>query len=259
MSKPFILLINDDGIDADGLKSLYHALKKDYNIVIAAPAREQSGCGIGLTLHRPIQIDPVEWDENTLAYKITGKPADCVKLSLSVILDSKPDMIISGINHGSNAGRNALYSGTVGGIMEGAIRGIPGIAFSCTHEEQFDFETASRFIPQIVRHFFDYPMPAGTLINVNFPDCPQERVLGIKYARQGLSYIMDNPFQDELSKGYFISKQAADFEDHEESDTFYLKQGYITATPIHVNDMTDHNHYISHKSIFEEALKHSFQ
>lgn len=248
MKKRTLLITNDDGITSPGLCALYEAVKHDFDVIIAAPSKQRSGTGIGLTLHRPIHIHPHQWIDPCPAWKIDGKPADCIKLACSILLKKLPDMVLSGINPGSNAGRNALYSGTVGGAMEATIRGIPGIAFSCVNEINPDYEGAKRFITPIIHHFFNHPLPKGTLINVNFPD---SAYLGIKYARQGLSYILENPYQCKETKGYYISKKWDLHPEHEESDTTYLKQGYITATPIHINEMTDIDHYTTHKKHFE--------
>ena len=126
MSKNFrILIINDDGIHAPGLIHLWKALVDLADVTIIAPAIEQSGVGLGITLRSPLHIESVAWNKGTPAWKISGTPADCVKMALSVILKTPPDLIVSGINRGSNSGRNVLYSGTVGGVIEGVLRNIP--------------------------------------------------------------------------------------------------------------------------------------
>jgi len=252
--KKKLLITNDDGIQAPGILALYLAVKDHFDVAIAAPKQQKSGTGIGLTLHRPIDIEQIEWPHGTKAWSIDGKPADCVKLGCSVLLDYKPDMIISGINQGGNSGRNIIYSGTVGSAMESVIRGIPAIAFSCVDEENPDYEGVQKFIPDLVEHFFSHPLPKGTLANINFPNCPVESIAGLKYARQGLSYLLEKPYQCEKTQGYFISKQWDAHEEHNESDTTYLEQGFITATPIHVNEMTDLDHYHSHKQTFESSF-----
>lgn len=249
--KPLILITNDDGIDAPGIRALYDAIAPHYRVVVVAPDRQRSGTGIGLTLHRPIELKAVDWAVESPIWSATGKPADCVKLGIQVALGQVPDMVISGINLGSNSGRNALYSGTVGGVMEAVLRNIPGIAFSCVEEENPDYPLASQYIPPLIDHFFNHPMPKGTLINVNFPACKGEELQGIKYARQGLSYILDAPFQDEVSQGYYISKTWDNHDEHNESDTTYLEQNHIAVTPIHVNELTDLDHYHKHKGLFE--------
>ena len=130
MKQPFILITNDDGIYAPGIQYLWKSLHGKYRLAIAAPLTEKSGMSMAITMTRPLQIKEIPWKDSSLAWGINGTTADCVKLALSVILEQKPDLIVSGINCGSNSGRNILYSGTIGGVIEGALRGIPGIAFS---------------------------------------------------------------------------------------------------------------------------------
>ena len=127
--KPKILITNDDGIFAPGLRSLWQALVDYADVSIVAPTDDTSGAGAGITIKTPLRVDVVPWENGTRAWKVNGKPADCVKLALGTILTEKPDLIVSGINRGSNSGRTVFCSGTVGGVIEGALRKIPGIAF----------------------------------------------------------------------------------------------------------------------------------
>ena len=187
--KPQILITNDDGISAPGIKHLFLALKDFAHISIVAPALEQSGVGAAITLRDPLHIIPVDWEGNVPAWKVTGTPADCVRLGMSV-LKAKPDLIVSGINRGSNSGRNVLYSGTVGGVIEGVLRGVPGIAFSCSDFAAPNYKMAEEHVLSIVKHLLEHPMPKGTLLNVNFPET--EVIRGVKMARQGMGYWMEN-------------------------------------------------------------------
>src|SRR5574338_1188667 len=128
--KSHILITNDDGIKAPGIQHLWSALKDFATISIVAPKTEQSGVGLGITIRSALHIEEFAWEELDSCWSVTGTPADCVKMALSVLLPSPPDLIVSGINRGTNAGRTVLYSGTIGGVIEGILRGIPGIAFS---------------------------------------------------------------------------------------------------------------------------------
>jgi 5'-nucleotidase len=249
-----LLISNDDGIFAKGLFALAKELKNHFEIAIVAPDRQRSGTGIGLTLHRAIGVEEVALFEGVKSWKTSGKPADCVKLGLSVLLDYKPDMIVSGINQGSNSGRNALYSGTVGAAMEGAIRGIPAIAFSSIDEENPDYEGISPFTAPIIKHFLKHPMPIGTVINVNFPNCKGSEIKGVKYARQGMSYYGEKPYFDSKELGYYISKQELLYDEDAHSDITYLSQNYISAVPISVKELTEMSHFNSHKELFEKSL-----
>lgn len=249
--KPKILVTNDDGIHAPGLKHLWEALADIADLTIIAPASEQSGVGLAITLRDPIQISPVAWEKGTPAWKVTGTPADCVRLAMSVILDSPPDLIVSGINRGANSGRTVLYSGTIGGVIEGILRNIPGIAFSCVDFENPDYKKTLHLITPLVNHLLDQPMPKGTLLNVNFPDV--EEILGIKMARQGRGFWMEDPEKRVHPEGhpyYWLGGKWKDHDEHEDSDVHLLKAGYAAAVPIHVSELTDLVHFNERKEHF---------
>lgn len=256
-NKPNILLINDDGIHAPGLKHLWRSLHEHFNLFIVAPAYEQSGKGVAITLRKPLVLERHHWEGNTSAWKVTGTPADCVKLALSSIFKTPPALIVSGINRGSNSGRNVLYSGTVGGVIEGVFRGIPGVAFSCQDYDSPLYHVAEKHILPIVQHVLEHPLPTHTLLNVNFPDQGEE-VKGFRYARQGSGYWIDNPEERRHPEGhpyYWLGGRWSDHAEHDESDVHLLRQGYVTAVPIHVGDLTDHKHFLQKKEIFEKLHK----
>ncbi len=167
--RPFILITNDDGIAAQGIKHLWNSVKDFADTVIVAPSQEKSGTGLSITWTQPLTILPANWEQTINAWSLTGTPADCVKIACSMLLDRKPDMIISGINRGSNAGRTVLYSGTVGGVIEGALKNIPGIAFSFCDLSFPELDTVKKYIFPIISHFLNNPLPQGTFLNVNFP------------------------------------------------------------------------------------------
>jgi 5'-nucleotidase len=158
MKKPFILITNDDGIHAPGIMQLYKALKDHADCVIYAPFWEKSGSGLSTTLTKPLQIQNIPWDKNTPAYRINGTPTDCIKLALSVLLNRKPDLIVSGINQGSNAGRTVLYSGTIGAVIEGIHKNIPGIAFSCADLKNPDYSKTEKYIYPIIEYLLNHPL-----------------------------------------------------------------------------------------------------
>lgn len=256
-NKPRILIINDDGIEAQGIKHLWASLVDVAQVAIIAPAIEQSGVGMCTTQRKPLHVQIVNWEKNTPAWKITGTPADCVKMALSVILEDTPDLIVSGINRGTNSGRNVLYSGTVGGVIEGILRGVPGIAFSCVNYNQPNYEDAARYVLPVVRYVMDNPLPLGTFLNVNIPDS----VKGIKLARQGMGYWTDSPDERLHPEGrpyYWLGGKWCDHAEHHESDVHLLKEGYLTAVPINVNELTDHHLFNSRKSHFEGMFTELF-
>lgn len=250
--KPRILIVNDDGIQAPGLKHLWRAVREIGDVSIIAPATEKSGVGLSITIYSPLHIEQVEWEENTPAWKVTGTPADCVRLGTSIILDEKPDLIVSGINKGSNSGRTALFSGTVGGVIEGSLRDIPGVAFSCESFDNPDYGATHSHIRKIVNHLLDHPMPHGTVLNVNFPHQPEFK--GFKLARQGRGYWIESPDARQHPDGYtyyWLGGQWGHHDEEEESDVALLSQGYVTAVPIYINELTDHHFLKMRKQHFE--------
>ena len=257
-NKPRILLINDDGIDAEGLRYLWQALHPIGDLYIIAPAIEQSGSGVGITLRSPLLIEPVEWENNTPAWKVRGTPADCVKMAVSKILPFKPDLIVSGINRGSNSGKNIFYSGTVGGVIEGVLRDIPGIAFSlaCEGIPNPNYNVPAKYISSIVQHVLDEPLPRGTFLNVNFPT-EGDDIVGFKLARQGKGYWLENLHERLHPDGkpyYWLGGVWNTQEEHEESDVHYLQKGYMTAVPIHIEELTCHGTLEGRKDTFENLF-----
>lgn len=255
MSKLKILVTNDDGIEADGLKYLWEALVDIAELYIIAPMTEKSGVGLAITIRDPILIQQVPWERGTKAWKISGTPADCVRMGMSVILDSPPDLIVSGINRGANSGRNVLYSGTIGGVIEGALRNVPGIAFSCVDFVNPDYKKVQHLIYPLVKHLIENPLPQGTLLNVNFPDVQEVR--GLKLARQGKGYWIEDPehrLHPEGHSYFWHGGKWYEHDEHEESDVHLLKQGFATAVPIHVSEMTDLKLYRERKSNFDDLF-----
>jgi 5'-nucleotidase len=256
--KPRILITNDDGIFAPGLKSLWRALVDYADLNIVAPAEDTSGSGVGVTLQTPLRIDVVPWEMGTKAWKINGKPADCVKLGVGTLLTEKPDLIVSGINRGSNSGRTIFSSGTVGGAIEGALKKIPGIAFSCEDFDAPDFVSVEKHALSIVQHAIEHPIPTGTIYNVNFPSKPFQ---GYKFARQGQGYWIDDPNErvhpTHGTPYFWLGGKWEHHEESDESDVALLKQGFITVVPIRVDELTHHGLFDSHKALFEEKLNRS--
>ena len=253
--KPYILITNDDGIEAPGLFALYQAICNFAEVVIIAPASEQSGVGAGISLRNPLQIQSVIWPTNTAAWKVTGTPADCVRLGLHTILERTPDLILSGINRGSNAGRTVLYSGTVGAVIEGTMKNVPGIAFSSVNYKNPNYEQFKEFVQPIASQCLTQPLPKGTLLNVNFPNT--EKIQGIKLAHQGMGYWMEDPEQRLHPEGheyYWLGGKWSTYEEDEGSDVYLLEKGYVTAVPIHINELTDKALLLERKQPFEHFV-----
>ncbi len=260
--KPTILLTNDDGIHAPGIKHLANYLSEHANLVAVAPDREQSAVGLSITIRKPLQIEKISWSADCPAWGVDGTPADCVKMALNVIMEEKPDLIISGLNRGSNAGRNILYSGTVAGAIEGAIHDIPSMAVSCYDYFSPDYATAEPHIAKLVDYALKHPLPRGTLLNVNFPSHTTD-FKGFKLTKSGLAYWKENPAKrdhpNERLSYYWLGSTYAEFDEEEDCDISWLRKGYMTAVPAHINQLADLNHLENHRSHFENHFTPSRQ
>lgn len=264
-NRPHLLLSNDDGIHASGLRHLWKCLAPFYNITICAPMREQSAVGMAVTIRDPLRMESLIWrpehpstsDSSTpsqqIVWMVSGTPADCIKLALHAFFkDTPPTLILTGINRGSNAGRTALYSGTVAGAIEGALQGIPSIAFSCTEYERPDYAQAAEYIPEIVAYALAEPFTPRTVLNVNFPCLSSDKPKGFRLTRQGMEFWGENvisrkhPIEDQTY--YWMGSRCVEFEEHEESDIALLQAGYITAVPLQVQDLTDH-HFLEERKL----------
>lgn len=255
IKRPYVLITNDDGVNAPGIRHLWQALASYANVVVVAPFQEQSAVGLSITIRHPLQVSKLDWGTAHDIWAVSGTPADCVKLALSTILQERPCMVVSGINRGSNSGRNILYSGTVGATIESVIQGIPGIAFSCRDYEAPDYAAVSPYIPLIVDHMLQHPLPAGTLLNVNFPEKGNGGIKGLKMTRQGKEYWGENPDKrvhpSEGHPYYWLGAKMKESPEEEDSDITWLKRGYVAAVPVHVGDLTDDEHLKASKSLFE--------
>lgn len=257
MKKPFILITNDDGIHAPGIKHLWNALKDFAELSIIAPQTEQSSVSLSITIRDPIHIQSIYWPNETPAWSVSGTPADCIKMALGVILKKRPDFIVSGINRGTNSGRNVLYSGTVGGAIEAVFQGIPGIAFSHSDYTSPNFNGVEQHIPKIIHYVQCHPLPHGTMLNVNFPLSSLGTPKGFKMARQGKAHWAEKPDQrlhpSEGHSYYWMGSCFREFDQEEpEGDVSLLSQGYITAVPVHIGELTDRIHYEAQKEHFNQ-------
>jgi 5'-nucleotidase len=251
--RPKILVTNDDGIHAPGIHHLWVALSKIADVVVAAPTVEQSATGLAITIRSPLRLERLDWGEGSEVWSVNGTPADCVKMGLNVLLKSPPDLIVSGINRGNNAGRNLLYSGTVAAVIEGVLHDIPGVAFSCYEYDSPDYSVAEQYVPIIIHHVLDHPLPLDTFLNVNIPTKNGQKVKGFRFARQGKAYWAENPdirsHPFENHSYYWLGARLAQFEEHEDSDIALLEKGYLTAVPIRISEMTHHQ-------LFEDRREH---
>ncbi|MFN5954147.1 MAG: 5'/3'-nucleotidase SurE, partial [Dolichospermum sp.] len=203
-----LLISNDDGISALGIRTLANTLAAaGHEVTVVCPDRERSATGHGLTLLQPIRAEMVEsvFDPDIKAWACDGTPSDCVKLALWALLDSAPDLVLSGINQGANLGTEILYSGTVSAAMEGVIEGIPSVAFSLTSHTHKDFQPAAKFAEVLVAKIAAQPLPESMLLNVNVPPISWEEIAGVTLTRQCVRRYVDvfNKRTDPRGKTYY--------------------------------------------------------
>jgi 5'-nucleotidase len=245
-----VLLTNDDGIEAEGLQTLRRALQQvpGIELVVIAPDSNRSAIGRGITYRRPLWVQEVAFGDGTVGYATDGTPVDCVRLAtLGLVEGFRAELIVSGINHGSNLGDDITYSGTVAAALEGVVLGLPAVAVSqqSTLREmdfrlgrEFEFDTAAAFVARIVEEIEDVPLPAGTLLNVNVPHGDPS---GVEVTRLGKRIYRDElVLQDEESgrRQYRIYGDAAGYENEPGTDVAAVAEGRIAVTPIHF-DLTD--------------------
>lgn len=240
-----ILICNDDGIDAPGIHALAEELKKIAQVTVVAPDRQQSAVGHAITMNHPLRAVPFHKNGEFFGYAVDGTPADCVKLAVKFLMKEKPDLLVSGINHGSNTAINIIYSGTVSAATEGTILGIPSIAVSLTTYAAADFTYAARIAARLAEMVLARGLPQGTLLNVNVPALPEEEVKGIKVTAQGKSSWEDtfDVRRDPANREYFWLTGRMNVTDTDpNTDQVAVLEGYVSVTPIHY-DITDHDQY----------------
>ncbi len=255
-TRPFILVCNDDGVYAPGIKHLWKALSETADLAVIAPAFEQSATALSITVRRPLHVETIYWPKEEIEVRsVNGTPADCIKLALNVLLPRYPDFIVSGINRGSNIGRNVLYSGTVAAVIEGVMHGVPGVAFSASDYSDPAYFECEEFIVQVMHYLIKHPLASGTFLNVNFPYKAQGKIRGVRLAEQGKEYWIESPEQRshpfEGSPYYWLGGKTATFKEKKTSDVECLKAGYAAATPIQINDLTDHAMIAKEKEQFD--------
>jgi 5'-nucleotidase len=242
-SRPLILLTNDDGIHAEGLRFLRVAAERLGRVTVVAPETEQSAVGHSITLYDPIKALEVTKNGAFYGYAISGTPADSVKLALHKLLPEPPDLVISGINNGANLGINVLYSGTVSAATEAAILGVPSMAVSLAQKKDPNFEWTLPHIDRVARWVLEHGLPRGVALNVNCPALPPEQVLGYRLTRQGLTPFRERFEQREDPRGnryYWLAGEAAVQEMDEFTDSVAVRNGYVSISPLYY-DLTAHS------------------
>lgn len=240
--RPLILVTNDDGVHAGGISALIKMVKPYGDVVVVAPNQSFSGMSHAITVKHPLYVNKIKEDDGLVVYKSNGTPVDCVKLAINKILDRKPDICVSGINHGSNSSVSAHYSGTVGAAREGVISGVPSIAFSLlSYDSGADFTNCvSAFVP-VFEAVLENGLPPETLLNVNAPDIKE--IKGAKVCRQAKGRWVEEFLEHEdprKRKYYWLTGHFKNYEpDAQDTDEFVLKSGYASIVPLHI-DSTDY-------------------
>lgn len=242
-TKPTILVVNDDGITAPGIKALIEVMQEIGHVVVVAPDSPQSGMGHAITIGKPLRLDKVDLYAGVEMYKCSGTPVDCVKLAVNVIFKGKkPDLCVSGINHGLNNSINVLYSGTMSAAVEGAIESIPSIGFSLDDfTQEADFSAAKKYIKQIAEQVLNHGLPQATLLNVNFPNTKD--IKGIKICRQAnakWAEEFDERSDPQKRKYYWLTGVFQVNDQGEDTDVWALQHDFVSVVPVQF-DMTAHH------------------
>ena len=245
MSKPLILVSNDDGITSRGIRLLIKLMQQIGEVVVVAPDSPQSGMGHAITIGNTIRLDETDIFPEIRSFKCSGTPADCVKLAKHFVLkDKQPDLVVSGINHGSNTSTNILYSGTMSAALEAAIEGLPAIGFSvCDYAADADFSHTEEAIIKIARETLKRGLPKGTALNVNFPPKRNEPLKGIKICRQARAKWQeefDQRFDPNGRRYFWLAGNFVNFDKGEDNDEWAIANNYASVVPC-VYDLTAHH------------------
>jgi 5'-nucleotidase len=240
-----ILVTNDDGYLASGLEALIEVVKPYGRVVVVAPEKGESGKSHSISMSFPIRLKLIKEEKNVTVYSCTGTPVDSVKLALNQVLDRKPDLVVSGINHGSNSSISVIYSGTMGAVLEACFNGIPAIGFSLLDYNEFpDFSASKEIATNVVENVLKHNLPKNVCLNVNVPKLPFSEIKGIKLARQAMG-IWKEEFEkriDPRHQPYYW--MTGDFHNEEpkatDTDEWALTHGYASVVPIHI-DLTAYN------------------
>lgn len=241
--RPVILITNDDGITAPGIRSLVEAVKDLGTVIVVAPDSPQSGMGHAITIGDPLRLNKVEVFEGVDSWQCSGTPADCVKLARDKILHAKPDICLSGINHGANHSINVIYSGTMSAAMEAAIEGVPSIGFSLLdYSFEADFSVAMQVVTDLTKKMLAGKMPEHMLLNVNIPNVAASEFKGMKICRQAharWAEEFDHRIDPRGKDYYWMTGKFINMDEGSGTDAQALKDGYASIVPIKI-DFTDY-------------------
>jgi 5'-nucleotidase len=240
---PVILITNDDGVSAPGILNLIEAVKDLGKIVVVAPDKPQSGMGHAITIGNPLRLHPVQLSEDVEAWQCSGTPVDCVKLAVDKILHRKPDLCLSGINHGSNHSINVIYSGTMSAAVEAAIESIPSVGFSLLdYSLEANFEGARKYARIIVENLLHNSLDKHLVLNVNVPAVPVELIKGMKICRQAYAKYEEDFVErnDPTGKKYYwLTGKFVNFDKGKDTDVWALENNYVSVVPVQF-DLTNY-------------------
>ncbi|NIR50543.1 5'/3'-nucleotidase SurE [candidate division KSB1 bacterium] len=242
--RPKILLTNDDGISALGLAGLYEQIKEISDVTVVAPDSERSAVGHAITLSDPLRVWNFKKNGDFFGYAVNGTPADCVKIAYWALLDHKPDLLVSGINLGSNTGINVIYSGTVSAATEGTILRIPSFAISLTTYTDPDFTYAAKFAKKLAMEVWERGLPQGTFLNVNVPPVKEEEIQGVEITRQGRAIYkerFDKRIDPQKRVYYWLTGKKVELEEDGNVDDRAILNKKVSITPIHY-DLTNYKY-----------------
>jgi 5'-nucleotidase len=240
-----ILLTNDDGIAAPGLKALYGELKSLGEVAVSAPEKQASASGHSISLNSPFRVKASAWPDLPHSYSVASTPADCVRTAVLKLLPWKPELVISGINQGANYGSLILYSGTVAAAAEAVLLGIPAMAISLTSHTFRDFSASARFAKKIAQWIHEKGLAPGVFLNVNVPPLEAKRIKGVALTHQGQFRHVDDLEPHLELEGHFsyvLNSPSEPSLEHPESDVAKVKEGYVSVTPLHL-DLTAKHHF----------------
>ncbi|MEA3495254.1 MAG: 5'/3'-nucleotidase SurE [Bacteroidota bacterium] len=239
-----IFVTNDDGINSRGIDALVECMKEYGDVTVIAPNKPQSGVGHAVTMREPISVEKSNIFDGTNSYSCSGTPADCVKFGLQHSCETKPDLLVSGINFGSNASVNMLYSGTVAAAVEGALSGIPSIAFSSTNfDEEADLSGAIDTVHKVMKLFETIKLPKSILLNVNIPALDKNEIKGIKFCRQSIARWKEEFIEESSNNGktsYWLKGEFFCDDKTNDTDIWALENGFVSIVPVYL-DLTAHN------------------
>lgn len=245
MNKPLILVTNDDGISAPGIRTLIAIMSEIGDVIVVAPDKPQSAMGHAITINNTLYLNKISLENSKIIeYNCSGTPVDCVKLAVNEILHRKPDLCVSGINHGSNSSINVIYSGTMSAAVEAGIEGIPAIGFSLLdYDWNADFSQIKSYVKKIAVEVLKNGLPEGVVLNVNLPKLHKNEIKGIKICRQAKALWMEKFDKRKTPQGkdyYWLTGEFVNQDKGEDTDEWALEHGFVSVVPIQF-DMTAHH------------------